>query len=66
METDRLIVTYDSDFYEMFTAADHAGVLYFEDEEMAAREVADIVHTASKHHPQDEISGVQRLGREWL
>jgi hypothetical protein len=65
-ETDRLIVTYDDDFWTEPDATDHAGVLAFEDATISAKGVADILHAASEHVPQDEIRGVRKLGREWL
>jgi len=63
---DRTIVTYDDDFIEATPPARYRATVYFEDDTMSAREVADIVHEMSKAYPHDRVDGLQKAGREWL
>ncbi len=63
---DRLIVTYDDDFVRELDADAFRAVLYFDDVSLSPAEIADIVHRLSEHYPQDELRGVESVGREWL
>lgn len=65
-ETDRTIVTYDDDFIEDVPPTAYRATLFFEDETLTAREVATIVHAMSRHYPYDEVTGLQKTGRQWL
>lgn len=62
----RVIVTYDDDFRTDFGPADYHAVLFFEDESLSAHEVADIVHTVSRHYEADQLSGFIKVGRSWV
>jgi len=55
----RLIVTYDDDFLG-FPEQEYHCVLFFGDESMSAKNVADVVHTVSEQIPEDELRGLQR------
>jgi predicted nuclease of predicted toxin-antitoxin system len=65
-ETTRAIVTYDDDFVEAVPPEAYRATIYFEDDTMSAREVAEILHSMSEVYPYDEVSGLQKAGREWL
>jgi len=65
-DTDRAIVTYDDDFIERIPPEAYRATIYFENDTMSAREVADIVHSMSEVYPFDEVVGLQKAGREWL
>lgn len=65
-DTDRVIVTYDDDFVLEVDEADYCAVLYIHNARLSVKEVADIIHTVSQHYPQDEIQGLEYIGREWL
>jgi len=65
-ETDRIIVTYDDDFALELTDEDYRGVFYVHDESLPVKTVADIIHTISKQYPQDEVTGLEYVGNEWL
>lgn len=62
---ERIIVTYDDDFVDIDDARYHC-VLFFENDSLSGEQVADIVHTISKHYPQSELTGLQKVGQEWL
>jgi predicted nuclease of predicted toxin-antitoxin system len=66
LDESRVIVTYDDDFRTDLGAADYHAVLFFEDESLSAREVADIVHEVSRYHDGDQLSGFIKVGRSWL
>ncbi|MFB6168165.1 MAG: DUF5615 family PIN-like protein [Haloferacaceae archaeon] len=64
--TDRTIVTYDDDFIEATPPSQYRATIFFEDDTMSAKEVAEIVHEMSKAYPHDQVIGLQKAGREWL
>ena len=66
LQADRVIVTYDDDFVTDVEVDDFRAVLYFDDVSLSPIEIADIVHTMSEHYPQEELQGVESVGREWL
>lgn len=66
LEVDRLILTYDDDFVTKFDEDAYRGVFFFEDEQMSYQQVADITHAVSHVYPQDQVSGLEKVGREWL
>jgi predicted nuclease of predicted toxin-antitoxin system len=64
--TDRTIVTYDDDFIEDVPPTDYRAVLFFEDDTLTAQEVATIIHSMAKLYPYEEVTGLQKTGRQWL
>lgn len=66
LEMDRTIVTYDDDFIEDIPPNQYRATLFFEDDTMSAREVAEIVHAMSRAYPHEQVEGLQKTGREWL
>lgn len=62
----RVIMTYDDDFVTEVDEGAFRTVLYFDDVSLSSTEIADIVHTMSGQYPQDELDGVESVGREWL
>lgn len=65
-ETDRAIVTYDDDFVEDVDPDQYRAVLFFEDDGVSAREVTSIIHEMSEVYPFGQVTGLQKVGREWL
>lgn len=66
LETDRAIVTYDDDFVREIADEQYRAALVVEDETLSATELTDIVHEMSEVYPYEEVTGLQKLGREWL
>lgn len=66
LDADRTIVTYDDDFIEDVPSSRYRAVFFFENDTMSAKEVANIVHTMSNVYPHEDVSGLQKTGREWL
>jgi len=65
-ETDRTIVTYDDDFIETVSQAGYRATLYFENDSLPAHDVATIIDRMSEVYPHDEVTGLQKTGKEWL
>ncbi len=63
---DRLILTYDDDFVLTFTETDYRAVLYIPDLSIPAVDIADAVHEMSKHYPQTQVQGLERVTTEWI
>jgi len=61
----RVIVTYDDDFRTEFAESDYHAVLFFPDETLSARNVADAVHEISTHYDSAQL-GFQAVGQSWL
>ena len=66
LREDRVIVTYDDDFVTDLGPDAFRAVLYFDDVSLSSIQVADILHTMSQHYPQEELRGVEFVGRSWL
>ena len=66
LDESRIIVTYDDDFRTDFDATDYHAVLFFGDESLSARDVADIVHEVSRYYSGNRLSGFMTVGRSWL
>ena len=65
-ETDRAIVTYDDDFVSDVPSTAFRAVLFFADETLSGRDVATIICSMAEYYPFEEVTGVQKTGREWL
>ncbi|WP_394347871.1 DUF5615 family PIN-like protein [Halorubrum sp. GN11GM_10-3_MGM] len=63
---DWIIVTYDDDFRDGFTEHDYRGVLYFADQTLSAKTVADVLHEISTYYEQDDLRGFLTVGQSWL
>jgi hypothetical protein len=61
-----VIVTYNEDFVRELDAETFRAVLYFDDVSPSPAETVDIVHRLSEHYPEDELRGIESVGREWL
>lgn len=65
-DTGRTILTYDDDFIEETPPECYRATLYFEDETITPAGLAEIVHRMSQVYEYEELSGLQKAGREWL
>ena len=63
---DWIIVTYDDDFRDDFTETDYRGVLYFAEQTLSAKTVADVLHEISIYYEQDDLRGFLTVGQSWL
>lgn len=66
LDTERAIVTHDSDFVGQIPEPSYHAVLLFEDESLSALEITSIISEMSMVYPFDELQGLQKTGREWL
>jgi predicted nuclease of predicted toxin-antitoxin system len=66
LDTDRVIVTYDDDFVLEVEEEMYRAVLYFDDATLSVEQVADIIHSVFQHYPQEELQGLEYVGREWV
>lgn len=66
VETDRTIVTYDDDFVEEVPPDLYRATLFFEEDTMSSKEMAEVVDAMAEVYPHDEVDGLQKTGREWL
>jgi len=66
LREDRLIVTYDNDFVLDLSNESFRAALYFDDQSLSSKKVADIVHSMAQHYPQKQVQGVEYAGSEWL
>ena len=66
LDTDRTIVTYDDDFIEDVPTTRYRAVFFFEDDTMSAEQVAGVIDAMATIYPHDDVSGLQKTGREWL
>ena len=63
---DRVIVTYDDDFIVDHDHSEYFGVVFFGEDSLSARQVADILHTMADLYPESAFEGVEYASREWL
>jgi len=66
LETDRILVTYDDDFVLELTADEYRGAFYVHEDNLSVKNIAEIIHSISKHYPQSEVTGLEYVGDEWL
>jgi predicted nuclease of predicted toxin-antitoxin system len=66
LATDRTIVTYDDDFIEDVSQSRYRAVFFFADDSISAKEIAAIIDSMSKVYPDEDVTGLQKTGREWL
>lgn len=57
---------YDDDFVLELDEDSYRDVLYIPDLTMQPADVADAVHHMSKYYQQSQVSGIERVGAEWL
>lgn len=62
---DRLVLTSDKGFLTV-DQEQHAGILFQPDDRLSAHEVAQIITRISEHLPQDDLTGVVYVTRDWL
>jgi predicted nuclease of predicted toxin-antitoxin system len=60
------IVTYDDDFRGDFSEDEYRAVLYFADQTLSAKTVADALHEISTYYEQGELQGFFTVGQSWL
>ena len=65
IETDRLVLTQDDDFFTDLRIDDSAGVLFQRDQTLSTREVGDIVDELSRYVLQQHVDP-EYIGRNWL
>jgi len=63
---ERVIVTYDNDFVTEHNTDDYFGAIYFQDAELSAKQVADVLHAMASHYPDSAFEGLEFGGTEWL
>jgi predicted nuclease of predicted toxin-antitoxin system len=63
---DWIIVTYDDDFRDDFDEDDYRAVLYFVDQTLSAKTIADVLQRILTYYEQDELRGFLTVGRSWL
>ena len=61
-----IIVTYDDDFWTEFPESTYGALLYFPDQSLSARQVAEVLHEVSTYYDRGELVGSQKIGRSWL
>ena len=61
-----VIVTYDDDFRDEFSENEFRAVLYFADQTLSAKTIADVLHEISRYYEQDELQGFLTVGQSWL
>jgi predicted nuclease of predicted toxin-antitoxin system len=66
LDTQRIIVTYDGDFLDHFEESEYYGVVYFDDESLSAKQVADIIDTMATQYPTEDFQGFEYGTRDWL
>lgn len=62
---DRLVLTSDKGFLTV-DQEQHAGILFQPDDRLSAHEIAQIITRISEHLPQDDLTGVIYVTRDWL
>jgi predicted nuclease of predicted toxin-antitoxin system len=65
IETSRIILTQDDDFFTELPIEDSSGVLFQRDQTLTSREVGDIIEEMSQYIPQRDID-LEYVGRNWL
>jgi predicted nuclease of predicted toxin-antitoxin system len=65
-QDERVIVTYDDDFLTELSEEAYYAVLYFPDQSLSAREVAEVLEEISTYYDEEQLRGVQTVGRSWL
>lgn len=63
---DWIIVTYDDDFRDDFDETDYRAVLYFVDQTLSAKTIAEVLETISTYYEQDELRRFLTVGRSWM
>jgi len=66
IRTERILVTYDSDYVEQLEESDFFCVLLFGDEDLSAKQVAQVVQNMSEVYPESRFRGLQKVGRNWI
>lgn len=66
LDTGRTIVTYDDDFIEDISQSRYRAVFFFADDTISAKEITDIINNMSRIYPHEDVTGLQKTGREWL
>ncbi len=66
LDTGRTIVTYDDDFVEDVSQSRYRAVFFFEDDTISAKEITNIINSMSKVYPYEDVTGLQKTGRDWL
>ena len=66
LDADRTIVTHDADFVDGIPSNRYRVVLFFADDTVSATEIVVVVDRMSGFHPHEEVTGLQKTGREWL
>lgn len=61
-----VIVTYDPDFVTDHDTTDYHGAVYFDDADLSANQVADVLHTMGTHYPASAFEGLEYGSSEWL
>lgn len=59
-------MTYDPDFVTDYSEAAYYGTVYFDDDDLSASEVAEVLHSMATHYPESAFGQLQYGSREWL
>ncbi|MFB6308007.1 MAG: DUF5615 family PIN-like protein [Haloarculaceae archaeon] len=65
-QTERVLLTYDDDFVIEHEASEFHCVVFFEEQSLAATDVADIAHSMATAYPESAFDGYEYGSREWL
>jgi hypothetical protein len=60
------IVTHDDDFRDAFSEDEFHAVLYFPDQTLSAKKIADALDEISVYYDQSELHGFVTIGQSWL
>lgn len=66
LENECVIVTYDDDFVMEHTTDDYFGAVYFQDADLSAKQVADVLHAMASHYPESAFEGLEFGSTDWL
>lgn len=62
----RVVLTYDDDFVTEYDESAFHCVVFFENEALSARDVADIAHSMADTYPESAFTGVVYGHVDWL
>lgn len=65
VQTNRLILTQDDDFFTELEVEETAGVLFQQDQTLSAQEVGDIIHEMAQYIEQEDVT-LEYISRNWL
>jgi len=61
-----VIVTYDPDFVNDHATTDYFGTVFFQDADLSAKQVSEILHTMATQYPESAFEGLEFGSTNWL